>query len=145
MSYRRALPRRPVLAGLSAGADADAPRRLFFPADDDDDAAFDDDDLAFYLRDSPIPAAGPGHYRLISKGRANIPGDFLYRMNHPLGEHTISQGKGHACPCAEVVFDISAHSAKVSVIEQLKGRSGWLTLQHLRIDSLEREAIILPW
>ena len=108
-----------------------------------DHAAFDDDELAFDLRDSPITAAGPGHYRLISKGRANIPSDFLYRMNHPLGEHTISQGKGHACPCAEVVFDISAHSAKVSVIEQLKGRSGWLTLQHLRIDSLEREDYLL--
>lgn len=108
-----------------------------------DHAAFDDEELAFDLRDSPITAAGPGHYRLISKGRANIPGDFLYRMNHPLGEHTISQGKGHPCPSAEVVFDISAHSAKVSVIEQLKGRSGWLTLQHLRIDSLEREDYLL--
>lgn len=64
-------------------------------------------------------------------------------MNHPLGEHTISQGKNHPCPTAEVTFDISAHSAKVSVIEQLKGRSGWLTLQHLRIDSLEREDYLL--
>ncbi len=108
-----------------------------------DHATFDDDELAFDLRDSPITAAGPGHYRLISKGRANIPGDFLYRMNHPLGEHTIAQGKGHPCPSAEVVFDISAHSAKVSVIEQLKGCSGWLTLQHLRIDSLESEDYLL--
>jgi superfamily II DNA or RNA helicase len=108
-----------------------------------DHATFDDDELAFDLRKSPITAAGPGHYRLISKGRANIPGDFLYRMNHPLGEHTIAQGKGHPCPSAEVVFDISAHSAKVSVIEQLKGCSGWLTLQHLRIDSLESEDYLL--
>lgn len=108
-----------------------------------DHADFDDDELAFDLRDSPITAAGPGHYRLISKGRANIPGDFLYRMNHPLGEHTISQGKGHPCPTAEVVLDVSAHPAKVSVIEQLKSRSGWLTLRHLRIDSLEREEYLL--
>lgn len=108
-----------------------------------DHADFDDDELAFNLRDSPITAAGPGHYRLISKGRANIPGDFLYRMNHPLGEHTIFQGKGHPCPVAEVVFDISSHTAKVSVIEQLKGRSGWLTLSHLRIDSLESEDYLL--
>ncbi len=108
-----------------------------------DHASFDDDELAFDLRDSPITAAGPGHYRLISKGRANIPGDFLYRMNHPLGEHTISQGKGHSCPTAEIDFNVSSHPAKVSVIEQLKGRSGWLTLRHLRIDSLEREEYLL--
>ena len=106
-------------------------------------AAFDDGELAFDLRQSPITAARSGHYRLIQKGRANIPGEFLYRLNHPLGEHTISQGKGHLCPPAEVVFDISAHPAKVSVIEQLKGKSGWLTLQHLRIDSLEREEYLL--
>ncbi len=108
-----------------------------------DDADFDDDELAFELRDSPINAAAPGHYRLVSKGRTNVPGDFLYRMNHPLGEHTISLGKGYTCPIAEVVFDISAHTAKVSVIEQLKGSSGWLTLQHLRIDSLDREEYLL--
>lgn len=41
----------------------------------------------------PTNSAVPGHDRLISKGRANIPGDFLYRINHPLGEHRISQGK----------------------------------------------------
>jgi hypothetical protein len=108
-----------------------------------DHAAFDDDELAFDLRESPITAAYPGNYRLVSKGRANIPGDFLYRMNHPLGEHTISQGKGHPCPPAEIVFNISAHSAKVSMIEQLMGRSGWLTLRHLRIDSLDREEYLL--
>jgi hypothetical protein len=106
-------------------------------------AAFDDAELAFDLHQSPITAAQPGHYRLISKGRANIPGDFLYRLNHPLGEHTIAQGKGHACPLAELTFDISAHPTKVSVVEQLKSKSGWLTLQHLRIDSLEREDHLL--
>lgn len=108
-----------------------------------DHAAFDDAELSFDLQQSPITAAQPGHYRLISKGRANIAGDFLYRLNHPLGEHTIAQGKGHACPPAELTFDISAHGTKVSVVEQLKGKSGWLTLQHLRIDSLEREDHLL--
>lgn len=108
-----------------------------------DHAAFDDNELAFDLRESPITASSPGHYRLISKGRANISGDFLYRLNHPLGEHTVLQGKSHPCPSAEIVFDLSSHPAKVSVIEQLKGKSGWLMLQHLRIDSLEREEYLL--
>lgn len=106
-------------------------------------ATFDDGELAFDLHQSPITSSRAGHYRLISKGRANIPGEFLYRLNHPLGEHTVAQAKGHPCPLAEVVFDITRHPAKVSVIAQLKGKSGWITLQHLRIDSLEREDHLL--
>lgn len=108
-----------------------------------DHADFNDDELAFDLRDSPITAASPGHYRLISKGRANIPGDYLYRMNHPLGEHTLLQGQGHSCPVAELVFDVSSHPVKVSIVEQWKGKSGWLSLQHLRIDSLQTEEYLL--
>ena len=106
-------------------------------------ARFDDDELAFDLHESPITAAHAGHYRLVQKGRANIPGEFLYRLNHPLGEHTVAQGKGHPCPPAEIIFEVSQHPVKVSLVEQLKGKSGWLTLQHLRIDSLEREDHLL--
>jgi SNF2 family DNA or RNA helicase len=108
-----------------------------------DHADFDDAELAFELRESPVIACRPGHYRLIQKGRANIPGEFLYRLNHPLGEHTVAHGKGHICPVAEVVFDITAHPVKISVIGQLKGRCGWLALRHLRIDSLDREDYLL--
>ncbi len=108
-----------------------------------DHADFDDEELAFDLRESPVTTCRTGHYRLIQKGRANIPGEFLYRLNHPLGEHTLAQGKGHPCPVAEVVFDITAHPVRVSVVGQLKGRSGWLTLRHLRIDSLDREEYLL--
>ncbi len=106
-------------------------------------AAFDDDALAFDLRESPISASRPGLYRLVQKGRENIPGEFLYRLSHPLGEHVVAQGKGHPCPVAEVVFEISKHPVKVSLVEQLKGKSGWLALLHLRIDSLDCEDHLL--
>lgn len=106
-------------------------------------ATFDDEALSFYLKDSPITAARPGRYLMVSKGRANTPGEFLYRLSHPLGEHVISQGRGHGCPMASVEFQISSHPAKVSLVETLKGRSGWLHLQQLRIDSFEREEFLL--
>lgn len=106
-------------------------------------ASFDDEDLSFDLKDSPITAARPGHYLMISKGRANIPGEFLYRLSHPLGEHVIDQGRGHPCPVAQVTFDITSHPTKVSVVDALKGKSGWLHLQHLRIDSFDREESLL--
>lgn len=106
-------------------------------------ATFHDDELAFDLAQSPISTSRPGRYRLVQKGRANIPGDFLYRLNHPLGEFTVAQGKGETCPPVEIVFDITGHSGKVSVVDRLKGKSGWLTLQHLCIESLEREEYLL--
>jgi hypothetical protein len=106
-------------------------------------ARFHDEDLSFDLRESPITAARPGRYLMISKGRANIPGEFLYRLSHPLGEHVIDQGRGHPCPVAQVTFDITSHPTKVSVVEALKGKSGWLHLQQLRIDSFDREESLL--
>ncbi len=106
-------------------------------------AAFDDKELTFRLADPPIPAARPGVYHLISKDRANIPGEFLYRLSHPLGEHVTRTGKTVSAPVAAVSFDVSHHPARISVVEELKGKSGWLILQRLAIDSFEREEYLL--
>lgn len=106
-------------------------------------ATFQDEDLSFELKESPITAARPGHYLMISKGRANIPGDFLYRLGHPLGEHVIDQGRGHPCPIAQVTFDITSHPTKVSMVEALQGKSGWLHLQRLHIESFDHEEFLL--
>jgi hypothetical protein len=109
----------------------------------DERASFDDADLTFRLADSPIPAARPGLYHLISKERANIPGDFLYRLSHPLGEHVTENGKTVPTPVASVAFDVSHHPARISLVEEIKGKSGWLLLQRLAIDSFEREEHLL--
>lgn len=106
-------------------------------------AEFDDADLSFNLPSSPIPGISSGRYHLISKNRENIQGEYLYRLSHPLGEHVISDAKGCECGPAEVVFDISNHPSRISVVDRLKGRSGWLRLQHLRIDSLDSEEFLL--
>jgi len=106
-------------------------------------ARFEDKRLAFDLKDSPLPAARPGRYFLISKTRPNVTGEFLYRLSHPLGEHVLAAGKTCPTPPGHVTFDISGHPARIAVVEKLKGRSGWLVLQHLRIDSFDREEYLL--
>jgi hypothetical protein len=108
-------------------------------------ADFDDKLLSFSLHNTPIEAVQIGEYHLISKDpqSKNIPGDFLYRLSHPLGEYVIHTGRELSTPVAEVVFDISNHPARVSLIEQLKGKAGYLILQHLRIDSFETEDHLL--
>ena len=89
------------------------------------------------------PEFKPGRYHLISKTQPNVPGDFLYRLSHPLGEWVIDTGKACPTPLATVTFDVSHYPAKLSMVEAIKGQSGWLTLQHLAIDSFDTEEHLL--
>ncbi len=109
----------------------------------EDIAQFDDSSLAFNLAKTPVSGVSTGYYHLISKHSKNTPGEFLYRLSHPLGEHVLSEAKSYACPPSEVTFDISNHPIRISVIDRLKDQSGWLTLQHLRIESFDSEEFIL--
>jgi len=106
-------------------------------------ALFDDADLSFDLHKSPAPHIALGRYHLISKDRQNISGNYLYRLSHPLGEHVIKEASGYECLPAEITFDITNHPTRISMVDQLKGKSGWLRLQRLRIDSFEREEALL--
>lgn len=110
-----------------------------------DAAAFDETELCFDLHTPPLPAARCGLYHMILKeaGAENIPGDFLYRLSHPLGEHVLHAGKTCPTPLAEVTFDVSHYPARIAVVEELKGQNGYLLLQLLRIDSFDREEYLL--
>jgi len=55
----------------------------------------------------------------------------------------VEAGKAVPAPLAKVTFDIANHATRISVIEALKGKSGWLTLQKLTIDSFDREEYLL--
>ncbi|GAU09091.1 SNF2-related protein [Desulfoplanes formicivorans] len=106
-------------------------------------AKFDDQNFSFILQNSPIQQVSQGRYHLISKTHENVPGEYLYRLSHPLGEYVIHKAANLACPPAEVLFDISNHSTRIAVVERLKGRSGWLSLQHLLINSFDAEEYLL--
>ncbi len=106
-------------------------------------AKFDEANLGFDLETPPLNGIQPGHYRLISKDHENVPGTFLYRLSHPLGEYVIEAGKNLPTPVAHVRFDISGRPTRIALVEAQKGRSGWLHLQRLTIDSFEREEHLL--
>jgi len=108
-----------------------------------DNAHFDDDSLTFELSRPPLADVRAGRYHLISKDKHNVPGEFLYRLSHPLGEHVIQTGKALNTPMAKVRFDISNHPTRIAVVERLKGRRGWLTLQRLSVQSLGDEEHLL--
>jgi hypothetical protein len=108
-----------------------------------DYAAFDDKALTFDLNRPPQSEFKPGRYHLISKTQPNVPGDFLYRLSHPLGEWVIGAGKTCPAPVARLTFDVSHYPVKLSMVDALKGQGGWLSLQQLAIDSFEKEEHLL--
>ncbi|MGB8215489.1 MAG: SNF2-related protein [Anaerolineales bacterium] len=106
-------------------------------------AIFNEHELTFELPEPGLDGFQAGCYHLISKKQANISGDFLYRLSHPLGEYVITNAKEVETPLASVVFDITHHPARIAMVEKLKGKTGWLILQRLVIDSFEQEEYLL--
>jgi SNF2 family DNA or RNA helicase len=114
-----------------------------------DKANFIDEELSFDLNESPADNIRTGHYSLIAKKQDHTMSmimavsDFLYRLSHPLGEYVIEKGKTCQTPAVEVEFDVSHYQLKLSIVDNLKGESGWLSLQSLTIDSFETEQYLL--
>lgn len=111
----------------------------------DKKAMFDEQELSFWLIESPSDNIPTGEYQLISKRKIDKEpkNKILYRLSHPLGEYVVNIGKTISTPSAEVIFDISNHPAKISVVEQLKGKSGYLILNKLTIESYDTEEYLL--
>lgn len=107
-----------------------------------DRARFDEQSYAFSLSAPPTGIA-PGRYQLI-RGAAQP--DMLahaYRLSHPLGEWSIDVSLHAATPAAALKLDYSNHGARVSVVEKLRGKSGWLTLARLEVTAFETTEALL--
>jgi len=105
-------------------------------------ARFDEQSYAFSLSTPPTGIAS-GRYQLI-RGAAQP--DMLahaYRLSHPLGEWSIDTSLNAATPVATLKLDYSKHGARVSVIERLRGMSGWLTLTRLEVTAFETTEALL--
>ena len=105
-------------------------------------ARFDDQAHAFSLTHPPAGIA-QGRYQLI-RGAAQA--DMLahaYRLNHPLGEWSVAASLNASTPPAKLKFDYVKHGARVSVIESLRGQSGWLTLSWLEVTAFETSHALL--
>lgn len=86
-----------------------------------------------------------GTYHLISKqkNKKNIEGYYLYRMSHPLGEHVLDSAIKKNTPLVELSFDMTHHPAHITVVEELKGKKGWLILSKLTIESYDKDEYLL--
>ena len=111
-------------------------------------AEFNDTKYRFKLNNTPehnghTIASPVGSYELIQKGKEPDTHSHIYRMNHPLGEYVIDTAKAIATNQQQLIFDYTNHPTKISVVEQRQGKSGWLILNKLMIDSFQREEYLI--
>lgn len=106
-----------------------------------DKAQFYPNSKSFQLLHSPTDNIPIGKYSYDRKAQNNdcIP----YRPNSPLGEWVLAEAKKLDTPYAEVTFNISSYQGKISVVEQMKGKSGYLLLERLSLKSLEAQEFLL--
>lgn len=106
-------------------------------------AEFNDDLLQFVFKNKYLNKIPSGNYYLSNNRKAEEDSGFRYTMNHPLGEYCIKTAKKYDLQPAEVEFSISDYDAKISVLEKMKNKTGWLILQMLSIESIENEEYLL--
>jgi hypothetical protein len=100
-------------------------------------AHFEPQGYAFTLHTNPFPGesihAGP--YRM-GKGveDANI-----YRVGHPLAQRVLELAKGLLTPQRSVAFNYRQGAKKISILEPLLGKGGWLACSRFTQSAIEPE------
>lgn len=110
-------------------------------------AQFNERNLEFLLPEPPESTIPAGRYRLISAARSEEDYEnteaHLLRLSSPLGEWLTRTAKGQSCVTLGVRFDVSNHPRKVSVLDPLVGKSGWLVFELMKFQSDDKEEYLL--
>jgi hypothetical protein len=105
------------------------------------DAEFDDDHHGFVLKRNPFPEEHihSGPYRI---GK-NFEDANLYRIGHPLAQKVITRCKEAELVAKTLVFDYTGSGKRITILEELVGKEGWLTCELLTISAFDSEDHIL--
>ncbi len=103
-------------------------------------ANFDESEHVFDLHTMPSGVnADLGQYSLHN----NPPNAHKYRFGHELAQGVLTKAKSENTPTVKLIFDYASTSTKVSILEDIRGESGWMIVQKVSIDSLESEDEII--
>jgi hypothetical protein len=105
-------------------------------------ARFDGSEHSFYLIRNPFPEerVHPGPYRI---GKL-VEDTNIYRVGHPLAQRIIQECKARDLPVRELTLDYSGTPTKVTILESLVGRSGWLHVSCVTVTAFETEDFVIP-
>ena len=107
-------------------------------------ADFDDENYIVNLNTTLMDGVEKGTYRLHIKSNdknkeSNYNNLDYLGMNEPIGQFIMNRSIINKTENKLLKFDITNNKDKISVVESLKGKFGYLTLKKLIVDSFERE------
>jgi len=95
--------------------------------------------FSFRLQECPFPDME----QTIPLGLYELPrrsGDaHLYRMTHPLAMAIFQQARERVLPTVEITLKIDEHVGKISILDPIRGSSGWLSLSLFSVGSLDQQ------
>ena len=105
-------------------------------------ASFNSTDYTFDLKTSPFKDITNGIYKLgpykmISKGQERVTDSQSYRLGHPLGEKVIDIAKNKNLDNSCLTFNLTKYENKVTQLEYLIGKMGWIEISLLNVQSLD--------
>ena len=101
-----------------------------------DNASFDLHDGPFICDEIPV-----GRYELPRRsGEAH-----LYRLAHPLAQQLLAQAENRDLSLVEMIVDYTNAGRKITVLEALPIKQGWLQLSRLRVESFSQIEDRLIW
>jgi hypothetical protein len=116
------------------------------------DKAHFQNDYSFKLLENPFPNENihSGPYMILKanehgrKSEIEIPDDTnIYRIGHKLAQRILQGCKELETPVKEVIFDYTNSNTKIVYLEQFIGKSGWMKIQLLQVNSFELEEYFL--
>ena len=104
-------------------------------------ADFSDNEYSFKLKINPFPSENidPGPYKM---GK-NIEDAHIYRPGHSLAQRILNEVKNKKLNDAEITFDYSNSHTIISVLQRLVGKSGYLQISNLTVQSFDAEDNII--
>lgn len=100
-------------------------------------ARFEERAYSFTLERNPFPGETihPGPYRM---GK-NVEDANTYRVGHPLAQRLLAQAKALTVQSGDVIFRYPESGKNITILESLRGKSGWLICVHVTLTALETE------
>lgn len=101
------------------------------------DGEFANDEYSFSLKRNPFEGEiiHPGPYRI---GK-NVDEANIYRISHPLAQKIIEKCKEVSLSFKELSFKLSTSGLKISILNSLVGKSGWLMAKRLSVTTFDTE------
>ncbi len=108
-------------------------------------AKFATDSHVFHLSAVPkgMPDVHVGSYRLLTEKSTDQATEIPYRVGHPLAAKLIDRAKLRELACNVVAFEYGQYDGKLSLVERIRGKSGWLRLVNLSVSALETEETLV--